>query len=44
MKRLYADATTIMTRPDLDRLDAMCTSLFGLLPEDNEWTTILLQV
>jgi hypothetical protein len=26
---------------DLDRLKTMCAGLFGLLPEDNEWTTVL---
>jgi hypothetical protein len=30
-----------MTRPDLDRFEAMCTGLFGLLSEDNKWTAVL---
>ena len=29
------------TRPDLDRFQTMCAGLFGLLPEDDEWTAVL---
>jgi hypothetical protein len=30
-----------MTSADLDRLETMRAGLFSLLPEDNEWTTVL---
>jgi hypothetical protein len=38
--RAFYEKTTCA---DLDRLETMRAGLFGLLSEDNEWTTILLK-